>query len=90
MCPPGGSNRHPVGFAAALLLLCHDVVGAARAAAPSLHLEVAVLQGGGIGKGAGDLTALHERHRERVAGGGEDRLQGGGVGHRFRCELRSV
>jgi len=62
-------------------LLRHDKGTAAGASAPTLDLVVTVLQGVSIGNGAGDLTAPHERHRERIAGGGEDRLQGGGIGH---------
>ena len=89
-CPPDGSDRHPVGLAVALTLLCHDVVGGCHAGAPTLDLEVAVLQGGGVGKGAGDLTVPHLRHSVRVAIGGEDGLQGSGssAGHdRLRCAL---
>ena len=87
---PGGSNRHPVGLAVALTLLCHDVVGGCHAGAPTLDLEVAVLQGGSVCHGASDLTVPHLRHGVRVAIGGEDGLQGSGsgAGHdRLRCAL---
>jgi len=84
------SDCHPVGFAVDLPLLCHDVGGGSHAAAPTLDLIVALLQGGGIGASAGDLTILHCCHRERVAGGGEDGLERGGDGHRLSSELRSL
>ena len=89
-CPPGGSNRHPVGLAVALPLLCHDVVGRCHAGAPTLDLEVAVLQGGSVCHGAVDLTVPHVRHGVGVEIGGEGDLQGSGssAGHgRLRCAL---
>ena len=88
--PPADLNCYPIGvhpiggLLTDLLLLCHDVVCAAHAAAPSLNLVVALLQSGRVCNGAGDLTVPHHRHGERVAGGAEDGLQGGGGGHRVQ------